>query len=114
MGIFIQTIRMSDAEGELYLKSQSGISSPKKSFAIAPEDFDVSAGHDITKFLRQNIDLSCRKQKLAEICREILAKDPTTKIIVFADGRIGGGISARDALNREEGLGCTWLDEEDS
>ena len=43
---------MSDAEGVLYLKSQSGISQSKKSFAISPEDFDVTAGHDITKFLR--------------------------------------------------------------
>lgn len=105
---------MSDAEGVLYLKSQSGISQSKKSFAISPEDFDVTAGHDITKFLRQNIDLASRKQKLIEICHEILAEDETTKIIVFADGRIGGGISAREALNSEDGLGCTWLDENDT
>ena len=105
---------MTEAEGELYLKSQSGISPSKKSFAISPEDFDVTAGHDITKFLRQNIDLACRKQKLIEVCKEILEKDETTKIIVFADGRIGGGISARAALNSVKGLGCTWLDETDT
>ena len=66
------------------------------------------------KTKRQNIDLASRKQKLIEICNEILAEDETTKIIVFADGRIGGGISAREALNSEDGLGCTWLDENDT
>eukprot|EP00980_Cylindrotheca_fusiformis_P003492 scaffold781_cov132-Cylindrotheca_fusiformis.AAC.11 len=110
----VRTVQMSDAEGELYLKSQSGIAASKKSFAIAPEDFDVTAGHDITRFLRQNIDLHCRRAMLVKLCHEILRNDPTTKIVVFADGRIGGGISARDALKSEEGLGCTWLDEEDS
>jgi hypothetical protein len=65
-------------------------------------------------FESQNIDLDCRKQKLVEICRDILQNDETTKIIVFADGRVGGGISAREALRTKEGLGCTWLDEEDS
>lgn len=105
---------MTKEEGELYLKSQSGIPPPKKSFAITPEDFDVTAGHDITRFLRQNIDLDSRKQKLVELCREILDKDPTTKIVVFVDGRVGGGVSARKALEAEEGLGCTWLDPEDS
>jgi hypothetical protein len=105
---------MSDAEAELYLQSQSGIPSSKKSFAISPEDFDVSAGHDITRFLRQNVDLKSRKQKLVDLCRGILQEDKTTKVIVFADGRVGGGVSAREALQAEEGLGCTWLDESDS
>jgi hypothetical protein len=43
---------MNKAESALYLKSQSGIPAQKQSFSITPEDFDVSAGHDITKFLR--------------------------------------------------------------
>jgi hypothetical protein len=58
--------------------------------------------------------LECRKKKLVEICHKVLKEDKTTKIIVFADGRIGGGFSAREALMAEEGLGCTWLDESDS
>jgi hypothetical protein len=31
-----------------------------------------------------------------------------------ADGRIGAGNVARDFLMKEEGLGCTWLDESDT
>ena len=112
--MFRQTIKMTEAEGRLYLKSQSGIPSGKKSFAISPEEFDISAGHDIVKFLRQNADLACRKQKLVEICGRILEKDKSTKIVVFADGRIGAGIAAREALCAENGPGCTWLDESDS
>mmetsp|Transcript_36589 Transcript_36589/g.88683 ORF Transcript_36589/g.88683 Transcript_36589/m.88683 type:complete len:2159 (+) Transcript_36589:2-6478(+) len=110
----VLTAKMSKDEGELYLKSQSGIQPAKRSFAIKPEDFDVSAGHDITKLLRQNISLESRKQKLVKLCNEILMNDPTTKIIVFADGRVGGGISAREGLNAEGGPGCTWLSEDDS
>ena len=98
----------------MYLGSQSGIPTTKRSLDIKPEDFDVTAGHDITKFLRQNISLACRQKKLLEICNNILKEDRTTKIIVFTDGRIGGGIAAREALNAEGGPGCTWLDEEDS
>ena len=105
---------MTDEEGKLYLKSQSGISPNKKSFAISPEDFDVSAGHDIIRFLRQNADLACRKQKLVDLCQSILANDGGTKIVVFADGRIGGGNSAREALCAEDGPGCTWMDKADS
>ena len=33
---------------------------------------------------------------------------------MFADGRIGGGFAAREALQAEQGLGCTWLDPNDS
>jgi hypothetical protein len=105
---------MTDEEGKLYLKSQSGISPNKKSFAISPEDFDVSAGHDIVRFLRQNADLACRKQKLLDLCASILAKDRGTKIVVFADGRIGGGNAAREALCADDGPGCTWMDKADS
>ncbi len=36
-----------------------------------------------------------------------------TKIIVFSDGRIGAGDVARDFL-MQDGLGCTWLDKDDS
>jgi hypothetical protein len=43
----------------------------------------------------------------------MLNDDPTTKIVVFADGSIGAGVAARDHLNHC-GLGCTWLDSADS
>jgi hypothetical protein len=109
-----QIINMTEQDSALYLQSQSGIPIDKRSFAISPEDFDVSAGHDITKMLCQNSSLACRKRTLVELCRGILEKDKTTKIIVFTDGRIGGGVAARDALCSEDGPGCTWLDEADS
>ena len=60
-------VRMSAEEGDLYKKSQSGIS--KQSYAITPEDFDPTAGHDVSKFLRQNAKLACRGQKLVEVSR---------------------------------------------
>lgn len=40
-------VKMSEEEKSLYLESQSGIAHPKRSLAIKPDDFDVSAGHDI-------------------------------------------------------------------
>ncbi|KAL7551244.1 LOW QUALITY PROTEIN: hypothetical protein ACHAWF_014435, partial [Thalassiosira exigua] len=109
-------IRMSAEEGDLYRKSQKGINPSVQSYAITPEDFDVAAGHDVSTFLRQNAKLVCRGQKLVELCRNILSTESNknTKIIVFADGRIGAGNIARDFLMEEEGLGCTWLGQEDS
>ena len=105
---------MSEEDAKWYLQSQSGIPSSKKSFAITPEDFDVSAGHNIMKFLQQNANSECRKKELVKICHKILDKDPTTKIIVFTDGRIGGGLAAQNALEADKRLGCTCLDETDS
>jgi len=113
LNIEIRRIRMSSEEKAAYLKSQSGIPPDKRSLAIKPEDFDASAGHDISKFLRQNSKLECRGKELVKICKEILDKDPTTKIVVFTDGKIGAGVAARDFLNAS-GLGCTWLDHSDS
>lgn len=60
-------VNMSKEEGELYRKSQSGINPSVQSFAIKPEDFDVTAGHDVSKFLRQNAKLDCRGEKLVEV-----------------------------------------------
>ena len=60
-------VRMSTEEGILYKKSQNGISKDQQSFAIKPEDFDPTAGHDISKFLRQNAKLACRGKKLVEV-----------------------------------------------
>ena len=100
---------MSEEEKEAYFKSQSGIARDKKSLSIKPEDFDVSAGHDISRFLRQNSRLGCRGQELVNICKSILETDPTTKTVVFTDGTIGAGLAARDFLDAD-GTGCTWLD----
>ena len=108
-----RVVRMSEAEKQAYLDSQSGISAVNKSLSIKPEDFDPTAGHDISKFLRQNSHLPCRGEALVSICKQILKQDASTKIVVFADGRIGAGIAARDFLIGS-GLGCTWLDAQDS
>ncbi|OEU08217.1 hypothetical protein FRACYDRAFT_212855 [Fragilariopsis cylindrus CCMP1102] len=107
-------LRMDAEEAQLYLKSQHGIPSDLQSFDITPEDFDPTAGHDISKFLRQNSNSKSRGAELVKTCRKILNKDPTTKIIVFADGAIGGGIAAKDFLTKEADLGCTWLEQDDS
>lgn len=108
------TMQMTEEEGKLYLSSMSGIPTKDRSFAIQPADFDVSAGHDITKLLRLNAKIICRGRALVKICKEILSKDSKTKMVVFADGAIGGGVAAREFLLAEDGIGCTWLDHTDS
>jgi len=107
-------VHMSNSEGKEYLNSQSGIPYEKRSYDTQPGDFDPTAGHNINEFLRTNASLACRGRILVEICREILDRDPKTKIIVFCDGRIGAGDAARKALQQEPDLGCTWLDEGDN
>jgi len=107
-------VHMSNSEGKEYLNSQCGIPSEKRSYDTQPGDFDPTAGHNINEFLRTNASLACRGRILVEICREILDRDPKTKIIVFCDGRIGAGDAARNALQQEPDLRCTWLDEGDN
>jgi hypothetical protein len=110
-----RVVKMIKPEVTLYLKSQSGIPASKRSLSITPEEFDRDAGHNVIKLLEQNASLDSRGAELVRICREILSRegDECTKIIVFADGRIGAGNAARGFLNAS-GLGCTWLDPEDS
>lgn len=60
-----ETVNMSEEEGSLYKKSQSGMSVP--SYSTKVEDFDVTAGHDISKFLRRNANLVSRGKKLVEV-----------------------------------------------
>lgn len=104
-------VNMSKKDGEAYLRSQNGIPPEKQSYAIRPEDFDASSGHDISVFLRQNANLECRSKALQDLCKEILITDPTTKIVVFCDGRIAAGLAAADALKC---IGCTFLARDDS
>lgn len=108
-------VNMTEEEAVLYKSSQSGIAKEKQSFAIQPEEFDVSAGHKIHSFLEQNASLASRGRELVRICREILSRkgDEQTKIVVFTDGIIGAGIAARKCLD-ESGLGCTFLEANDS
>ena len=106
-----QEVKMTNDEKVSYLKSQSGISKP--SLAVGPDDFNESLEHDIRKFLKQNAELQCRGAELVWICKGILGKDKRTKIVVFADGAIGGAEAARGALESSD-LGCTFLEDEDS
>ena len=106
-------VSMTEEEKKMYLDSQHGLERRIRNLSVRPENFDPSAGHDISKFLRQNVYLPSRGKALVEICKKILAKDETTKIVVFADGRIGAGLAVREFLE-EAGLGCTYLDPEES
>jgi len=108
-------VKMTESEKDLYLRSQSGIPQSRQSLSISPEEFDVTSGHNINKFLRQNAALESRGNELVRICNEILSRkgDEHVKIIVFTDGRIGAGNAAREALNKA-GLGCTFLEADDS
>ena len=104
-----------DAEEEdSYLKSQHGIPPDQRNFSIGVTDFDPTAGHDVTVFLRQNAKLQSRGTALVKLCRNILKDDSTTKVIVFADGSVGGGVAAREFLNAADDLKCTWLDQHES
>jgi hypothetical protein len=70
----------------------------------------LSTDHDISRFLKQNASTLSRGKALVDTCRGILEKDPTTKIIVFADGRIGAGAMVQQYLDEDEHLGCTCLE----
>jgi len=108
-------VQMTGGEKELYLRSQSGIPKSKQSFALTPEEFDETSGHDIKKFLRQNAALECRGKELVRICKSILSRkgDEQVKIVVFTDGSIGAGNAAREALDKS-GLGCTFIECDDA
>jgi hypothetical protein len=110
----IKQVRMTTDEAVLYLSSQKGIAPHQRSLSIRPSEFHPSLGHDISSLLRQNVQLASRGQALVEICNDILSKEPSTKILVVTDGRIGGGIAARRYLCETVGPGCTWLDPGDS
>jgi hypothetical protein len=103
---------LSEEEGKLYKASQHGIAPDSRSYDITLEDFDPASGHDVSVFLKQNAKMDSRKAALVRIVHDILAENPRKKIIVFADGRVGAGIAARDALNAEGAPGCTWIDTE--
>lgn len=110
----VRPVSMTDEEKVLYKNSQHGIDEEHRGFGIKPDHFDVSHGHDISIFLRQNAKFETRGRELIKICNEILQEDKQTKIVVFTDGRIGAGEVARNFLCQKQGLGCTWLDADDS
>ena len=83
-------VNMTAKEKESYLKSQRGIPSNHQTFSIGVRDFDPTAGHDVSVFLRENVKLPSRGKVLVNLCRDILKKDSTTKVIIFADGSVGG------------------------
>jgi hypothetical protein len=104
--------QMTEEEKVQYLASQHGIEKSMRSLGLTPEHFDPSHGHDVSKFLKQNADSPSRGKALVKTVQDILARDPTTKIVVFADGRIGAGHMVQHYLD-ESGLGCTCLDSSD-
>ena len=67
-----EAVHMTEEEMSAYKKSQSGIAPDKQSLAIKPEDFDSSAGHDISKFLRQNAKLRSRGDALVKVSGIVL------------------------------------------
>ncbi|KAG7339316.1 SNF2 family helicase [Nitzschia inconspicua] len=106
-----QTVQfqMTAEEKDAYIASQHGLDKSARGLGVRPENFDPTAGHDISKFLKQNASSPSRGKALVATVRSILEKDPTTKILVFADGRIGAGHMVQEYLE-ESGLGCTCLD----
>lgn len=107
-------IWMSTKDKESYLSSQNGIPKHQRSLGIGVADFDPTAGHDVSVFLRQNAKLQSRGDALAKLCKQILKKDSKTKIIVFCDGSVGGGVAARKFLDAQDDLKCTLLEKSDS
>jgi len=107
------SVQMTEEESKLYLDSQNGIPTDKRHLCIKPEDFDHTVGHDISRILKQNAKFDSRGKMLVSTCKSILERDPKTKIVVFADGRIGAGEMAKKFLE-DSGLGCTCLEREDS
>ena len=97
-------VRMTLEEKKDYINSQHGIDRNTRGLAVRPEQFDPNAGHDISKWLKCNSSLPSRGKALIGTCQKILSKDPTTKIVVFTDGRIGAGHAARARGKREAGL----------
>jgi hypothetical protein len=102
-------VRMTQEDQIAYEQSQNGIQD--KGLHIKPGDFDPTAGHDISIFLKQNASLPSRGHALVKLCQRILNDHKQkTKIVVFADGRIGAGHAARNAL-LNGGLQCTFIEE---
>jgi len=102
----VYKVKMHAEEVQEYLNGQSGIPMDKRSLSITPNDFDPLVS-DIGQFLRTNAQLACRGQALRDIVSEIQKKDPTTKIIVFCDGRLGAATAAA-------AVDCTTLQSTDS
>ncbi|KAL3914573.1 MAG: hypothetical protein SGARI_000053 [Bacillariaceae sp.] len=101
---------MTEKEKADYLNSQHGIDKAERNLQKIPEHFQPQNGHDVSVFLKQNANTPSRGAALVKTVREILDKDKTTKIVVFADGRIGAGAMAKQFLD-DSGLGCTTLEE---
>lgn len=99
--------RMTERDRDAYLKGQS-IPEASRSLSITAGDFDISNGETITTLLQANAELESRKATLLNLCISVLETDPTTKIVVFVDGRIGALQAARAALDGS--IGCTWID----
>ena len=110
-----RVVKMTKDEEALYIASQTGIEESKRGLSVSTKDFDASRGAEVTHFLQQNAMMSTRGKQLVSICEEILADDPHTKIIVFADASIGAVEAAAMSL-RQVGasIGCTCLQPGDS
>ena len=104
-------VKITKNEKKLYISSMRGIPANKRSLGIVVEDFEEIS---IAPLLRQNASLKSRGEELVRICKEILEKDPKTKIVVFTDGSIDAGIAACSYLRAEKELGCTSLSQDDS
>ncbi|GKY91341.1 hypothetical protein MPSEU_000106300 [Mayamaea pseudoterrestris] len=111
-----RAVKMSEQEKVLYLASQSGIEESKRSLGVSPADFDdLNRETDIGKWLNQNAVMESRGEELVSLCKEILDKDPLTKIIVFAAADIGAvTAAAQSLLDGHSPIGCTYMLHSDS
>ena len=108
-------VNMTNDEKALYIASQTGIEDSKRGLSVSTKDFDISRGAEVIHFLQQNAVMNTRGEELVSVCEKILASVPHTKIIVFADARIGAVAAAARALSQDgASIGCTCLLPDDS
>jgi len=101
-------VNMLKSEGEAFLKQTASFQS-FKSFALSVDDL----GDKIPDVLTITASSKARHKALTDTTESINSRDPSTKIIIFADTSYGGYDSALTALKNSKQPFCK-VDESDS
>mmetsp|Transcript_27872 Transcript_27872/g.57771 ORF Transcript_27872/g.57771 Transcript_27872/m.57771 type:complete len:696 (+) Transcript_27872:50-2137(+) len=102
------SVNMSKSDGEAFLKETADFHS-FKSFALSVDEL----GEKVPTILSITASSVARHKALTDTTKSILSKDPSTKIIIFADTSYGGYDSAMSALKNSKQPFCN-IDESDS